>query len=29
VRIGKAAVVGGNVWLTHDVPPGASVAGES
>jgi serine O-acetyltransferase len=25
VRIGKGAVIGGNVWLTQDVPPGESV----
>ena len=25
VTIGRGAVVGGNVWLTEDVPPGASV----
>lgn len=24
-RIGKGAVIGGNVWLTHSVPPGAKV----
>lgn len=28
VRIGKGAVIGGNVWLTHDVPPGMRVAQE-
>jgi len=28
VRIGRGAVVGGNVWLTHDVPPGAVVTSE-
>ena len=26
ITIGKCAVIGGNVWLTHDVPPGARVA---
>jgi serine O-acetyltransferase len=26
VTIGKGAVIGGNVWLTRDVPPGARVA---
>ena len=26
ITIGKGAVIGGNVWLTHDVPPGARVA---
>jgi len=26
VRIGRGAVIGGNVWLTRDVPPGTSVA---
>jgi serine O-acetyltransferase len=25
ITIGKGAVIGGNVWLTEDVPPGASV----
>jgi len=25
VTIGRGAVIGGNVWLTEDVPPGASV----
>jgi serine O-acetyltransferase len=25
VRIGQGSVIGGNVWLTHDVPPGAKV----
>lgn len=25
VTIGKGSVIGGNVWLTHDVPPGSSV----
>lgn len=25
VRIGRGAVIGGNVWVTHDVPPGGSV----
>jgi len=28
VRIGRGAVIGGNVWLTHDVPPGAAVTSE-
>jgi len=28
VRIGRGAVIGGNVWLTHDVPPGAVVTSE-
>jgi serine O-acetyltransferase len=28
VRIGRGAVVGGNVWLTRDVPPGAVVTSE-
>jgi serine O-acetyltransferase len=28
VRIGKGAVIGGNVWLTHDVPPGTRVIQE-
>ena len=23
--VGKGAVIGGNVWLTHSVPPGAKV----
>ena len=26
ITIGKAAVIGGNVWLTHDVPAGGRVA---
>lgn len=26
VTIGRGAVIGGNVWLTHSVPPGTSVA---
>lgn len=26
VTIGKGAVIGGNVWVTHDVPAGGSVA---
>lgn len=26
ITVGKGAVIGGNVWLTHDVAPGASVA---
>lgn len=26
VTIGKGAVIGGNVWLTHDVPAGGSVS---
>ncbi|MEK6296253.1 MAG: serine O-acetyltransferase EpsC, partial [Paraburkholderia tropica] len=25
VTIGKGSVIGGNVWLTHSVPPGSSV----
>lgn len=25
IRLGKGSVIGGNVWLTQDVPPGASV----
>ena len=25
VRIGRGAVIGGNVWVTHDVPPGGTV----
>ncbi len=25
VTIGRGAVIGGNVWVTHDVPPGGSV----
>ena len=25
VTLGRGAVIGGNVWLTHDVPPGANV----
>jgi serine O-acetyltransferase len=23
--IGKGAIIGGNVWLTHSVPPGSHV----
>lgn len=26
ITLGKGAVIGGNVWLTHDVPPGGRVA---
>jgi serine O-acetyltransferase len=26
ITVGKGAVIGGNVWLTHDVAPGARVA---
>ena len=26
VRIGKGSQIGGNVWLTHDVPPGSKVS---
>ncbi len=26
VRLGKGAVIGGNVWITHDVAPGANVS---
>ena len=25
VRIGKGSIIGGNVWLTHDVDPGTQV----
>ena len=25
VRIGRSSIIGGNVWLTHSVPPGARV----
>jgi serine O-acetyltransferase len=25
VTVGKGRVIGGNVWLTHDVPPGGNV----
>jgi serine O-acetyltransferase len=25
VTIGKGSVIGGNVWLTRDVPPGARI----
>jgi len=25
VRIGKGSIIGGNVWLTHDVKPGKRV----
>jgi serine O-acetyltransferase len=26
IRLGRGAVIGGNVWLTHDVPAGAYIA---
>ncbi|NVM79054.1 serine O-acetyltransferase [Duganella sp. SG902] len=26
ITLGRGAVIGGNVWLTHDVPPGGRVA---
>jgi serine O-acetyltransferase len=26
VTIGRGSVIGGNVWLTHSVPPGSSVS---
>jgi hypothetical protein len=26
VTLGQGAVIGGNVWITDDVPPGASVS---
>jgi serine O-acetyltransferase len=26
ITLGKGAIIGGNVWLTHDVPPGGRVA---
>jgi len=26
VTIGNGAVIGGNVWLTRDVPPGAKIS---
>lgn len=26
ITVGKGSIIGGNVWLTHDVPPGARVA---
>lgn len=25
IRIGKGAVIGGNIWVTHDVEPGSSI----
>lgn len=25
VTIGQGSVIGGNVWLTHDVPPGSKI----
>jgi serine O-acetyltransferase len=25
IRIGRGSVIGGNVWLTHDVPPASVV----
>jgi serine O-acetyltransferase len=29
VTIGQGSVIGGNVWLTHDVPPGSKVVQQS
>jgi len=26
IRIGKGSVIGGNVWLTHSVPPGSKIS---
>jgi serine O-acetyltransferase len=26
ITVGRGAVIGGNVWVTHDVAPGARVA---
>jgi serine O-acetyltransferase len=26
VTVGKGAVIGGNVWVTRDVPPGATIS---
>jgi serine O-acetyltransferase len=26
VTVGRSSVIGGNVWLTHSVPPGSHVA---
>jgi len=26
VTIGRGSVIGGNVWLTHSVPPGSRVS---
>jgi serine O-acetyltransferase len=26
ITVGKGAVIGGNVWLTHDVPAGGRIA---
>jgi serine O-acetyltransferase len=26
VTIGRGSVIGGNVWLTHSVPPGSNVS---
>ncbi|KAF1042825.1 MAG: Serine acetyltransferase [Herbaspirillum frisingense] len=26
ITLGRGAVIGGNVWLTHDVPPGANIS---
>ena len=28
VTIGKGSTIGGNVWLTHDVPPKSMVASQ-
>jgi serine O-acetyltransferase len=25
VRIGKGSIIGGNVWLTHDIKPGTRI----
>jgi len=26
ITIGRGSVIGGNVWLTHSVPPGSQVS---
>jgi len=26
ITVGRDSVIGGNVWLTHSVPPGSNVA---
>jgi serine O-acetyltransferase len=29
IVIGKGSSIGGNVWLTHEVPPGSKVSQEA
>jgi len=26
VRIGRGSIIGGNVWLTHSIPPGSQIS---